>query len=213
MKPHVCHRQITSTATLACGWRLCNILLIGHSLWRWVKAGREDGETSAQHPVLQLLPDHAVNSTRFAIRRSSPHEFTIVRRPLAKPKPSLCNWLQRWRITLNQRVAGSSPATPTNKINMLRPLPSYMRTARGHPGAKRIRLISGVHSSLRHLPRTCACANNQSKGCGVCAHTHSPRSRRVRRPSRSASGRFRSGGMPVAKYAGSPTRGSIAPAE
>jgi hypothetical protein len=26
----------------------------------WVKAGREDGETSAAHPVLQLFPNHAV---------------------------------------------------------------------------------------------------------------------------------------------------------
>jgi hypothetical protein len=60
-------------------------------------------------------------------------------------------WLRTWRIeqlTLNQRVQGSSPCAPTNKINYL-----YQKRMLNDP-AHAIGVISGV--TVRRAVRTLA---------------------------------------------------------
>jgi len=96
--------------------------------------------------VRTLQPLAGRRATRFAIRRSSPHEFTIVWRPLAKTKPCLCNWLQCWRLTLNQRVV--SPCTLLKYLSI----------------NKKADLQSEVwHSTRREQPPVKYAANDQSR--------------------------------------------------
>jgi hypothetical protein len=88
---------------------------------KWVSGSNRNSVKFTREPITSgHAQGYAVcTNESFANPQASSHKVAVPRRPLAKTKARWRNDLGDFSITLNQRVAGSSPATPTNKINHL----------------------------------------------------------------------------------------------